>query len=122
MLLKRAGIRTYLDYVPTAKYVEGSKGIWNVPCDIALPCATQNELPLEGAQALVANGCYAVAEGANMPSTPEAVACFQANGVSGDESKQRPDANFCVRAFLNYSEPGEASSASNRYPSSRYSS
>ncbi|MDY5783665.1 MAG: NADP-specific glutamate dehydrogenase [Gemmiger sp.] len=78
---KRARISTYLDYVPTAKYVEGSKGIWNVPCDIALPCATQNELPLEGAQALVANGCYAVAEGANMPSTPEAVACFQANGV-----------------------------------------
>ena len=79
--IKRARISTYLDYVPTAKYVEGSKGIWNVPCDIALPCATQNELPLEGAQALVANGCYAVAEGANMPSTPEAVACFQANGV-----------------------------------------
>ena len=79
--VKRARISTYLDYVPTAKYVEGSKGIWNVPCDIALPCATQNELPLEGAQALVANGCYAVAEGANMPSTPEAVACFQANGV-----------------------------------------
>ena len=79
--VKRARISTYLDYVPTAKYVEGSKGIWNVPCDIALPCATQNELPLEGAQALVANGCYAVAEGTNMPSTPEAVACFQANGV-----------------------------------------
>ena len=79
--IKRARISTYLDYVPTAKYVEGSKGIWNVPCDIALPCATQNELPLEGAQALVANGCYAVAEGANMPSTPEAVAYFQANGV-----------------------------------------
>ena len=79
--VKRARISTYLDYVPTAKYVEGSKGIWNVPCDIALPCATQNELPLEGAQALVANGCYAVAEGANMPSTPEAVAYFQANGV-----------------------------------------
>ena len=79
--VKRARISTYLDYVPTAKYVEGSKGIWNVPCDIALPCATQNELPLEGAQALVANGCYAVAEGANMPSTPEAVACFQTNGV-----------------------------------------
>ena len=79
--VKRARISTYLDYVPTAKYVEGSKGIWNVPCDIALPCATQNELPLEGAKALVANGCFAVAEGANMPSTPEAVACFQANGV-----------------------------------------
>ena len=65
------------DYVPSAKYVEGSAGIWSVPCDIALPCATQNELPLEGAKALVANGCYAVAEGANMPSTPEAVAYLQ---------------------------------------------
>ena len=75
--VKRARIKTYLDYVPTAKYVEGSKGIWTVPCDIALPCATQNELQLEGAEALVANGCYAVAEGANMPSTPEAIRVFQ---------------------------------------------
>ena len=79
--VKRDRIKTYLNYVPTAKYVEGSQGIWTVPCDIALPCATQNELPLEGAKALVANGCYAVAEGANMPSTPEAIAYLQANGV-----------------------------------------
>ena len=75
--VKRARISTYLEYVPGAKYVEGCRGIWNVPCGIALPCATQNELDLEGAQALVKNGCFAVAEGANMPSTPEAVACFQ---------------------------------------------
>ena len=79
--VKRARIKTYLDYVPSAKYVEGSQGIWTVACDIALPCATQNELPLEGAKALVANGCYAVAEGANMPSTPEAIAYLQANNV-----------------------------------------
>ena len=79
--VKRARIKTYLDYVPTAKYVEGSKGIWTVPCDIALPCATQNELQLEGAEALVANGCYAVAEGANMPSTPEAIAYLQSHGI-----------------------------------------
>ena len=79
--VKRARIKTYLDYVPTATYVEGSKGIWTVPCDIALPCATQNELDGEGAKALVANGVIAVAEGANMPSTPEAVATFQAAGV-----------------------------------------
>ena len=79
--VKRARIKTYLDYVPSAKYVEGSQGIWTVKCDIALPCATQNELPLEGAKALVANGCYAVAEGANMPSTPEAVAYLQANNI-----------------------------------------
>ncbi len=79
--VKRARIKTYLDYVPTAKYVEGSQGIWSVKCDIALPCATQNELPLAGAEALVKNGCYAVAEGANMPSTPEAVAYLQSHGV-----------------------------------------
>ena len=79
--VKRARIKTYLDYVPSAKYVEGSQGIWTVPCDIALPCATQNELPLAGAEALVANGCYAVAEGANMPSTPDAIAYLQQNGI-----------------------------------------
>ena len=79
--VKRARIKTYLDYVPTAKYVEGCQGIWTVPCGIALPCATQNELPLEGAKALVEHGCFAVAEGANMPSTPEAVAYFQEHGI-----------------------------------------
>ena len=79
--VKRARIKTYLDYVPAAKYVEGCSGIWNVPCDIALPCATHNELDGVAAQALVKNGCYAVAEGANMPSTPEAVEIFQLNGV-----------------------------------------
>ena len=79
--VKRARIKTYLDYVPTAKYVEGSQGIWTVPCDLALPCATQNELRLDGAKALVANGCYCVAEGANMPSTPDAIAYLQQNGI-----------------------------------------
>jgi glutamate dehydrogenase (NADP+) len=79
--VRRARISTYLEYVPGAKYVEGSSNIWTVPCDIALPCATQNELGLEGAKALVANGCFAVAEGANMPSTPEAVAYLQSNGL-----------------------------------------
>ena len=77
--VKRARISTYLEYVPTAKYVEGCRGIWSVPCGIALPCATQNELDLDGAKALVEHGCFAVAEGANMPSTPEAVAYFQAH-------------------------------------------
>ena len=79
--VKRARIKTYLDYVPTAKYFEGCQGIWTVPCGIALPCATQNELPLEGAKALVEHGCFAVAEGANMPSTPEAIAVYQKAGV-----------------------------------------
>ena len=79
--VRRERIKTYLNYVPTAKYVEGCKGIWTVPCDVALPCATQNELDEEGAKALVQNGCFAVAEGANMPSTPEAVAIFQSAGL-----------------------------------------
>ncbi|MDD6189943.1 MAG: NADP-specific glutamate dehydrogenase [Clostridiales bacterium] len=79
--VKRARIKTYLDYVPGAKYVEGCKGIWTVPCDIALPCATQNELDGESADALIANKVIAVAEGANMPSTPDAVAKLQAAGV-----------------------------------------
>jgi len=64
----------------TAQYFEGD-GIWTVPCDIALPSATQNELDEQAAKTLVANGCFAVGEGANMPSTPEAVAVFHANGV-----------------------------------------
>ncbi|MCI8538432.1 MAG: NADP-specific glutamate dehydrogenase [Oscillospiraceae bacterium] len=79
--VKRARIKTYLDYVPTAKYVEGCRGIWTVPCELALPCATQNELDGESAKTLIANGVKAVAEGANMPSTPEAVAAFQSAGV-----------------------------------------
>ncbi len=79
--VKRARIKTYLDYVPSAKYTEGCKGIWTIPCDIALPCATQNELDEGGAKALIANGCFAVAEGANMPSTPEAIAQFQKAGI-----------------------------------------
>ncbi|HIT57537.1 MAG TPA: NADP-specific glutamate dehydrogenase, partial [Candidatus Galloscillospira stercoripullorum] len=79
--VKRERIKTYLNYVPTAKYYEGCQGIWTVPCGIALPCATQNELPLEGAKALVEHGCFAVAEGANMPSTLEATAYFQEHGV-----------------------------------------
>ncbi|MBR7124854.1 MAG: NADP-specific glutamate dehydrogenase [Candidatus Methanomethylophilaceae archaeon] len=81
---KRDRISTYVNYVPTAKYFEdkdGSKGIWTVPCDIALPCATQNEINKESAEALVKNGVFAVAEGANMPSTPEAIAVFQNAGV-----------------------------------------
>ena len=62
-------------------YHEGCRGIWSVKCDIALPCATQNELNGEEAQTLVNNGVIAVAEGANMPSTPEAIEVFQKNGV-----------------------------------------
>ena len=78
--VRRGRIKEYVDAVPTAKYFEG-KGIWTVPCDIALPCATQNEINEEDAKALVANGVQAVGEGANMPSTPEAIAIFQSNNV-----------------------------------------
>lgn len=73
--VRRGRIKEYVDAVPTAVYTEG-KGIWTIPCDIALPCATQNELNLEDAQTLIANGCFAVAEGANMPSTREATDLF----------------------------------------------
>ena len=78
--VRRGRIKEYADAVPGAVYTEG-KGIWTVPCDIALPCATQNELNLDDAKALKANGCFAVAEGANMPSTREATDFFLANGM-----------------------------------------
>ena len=74
--VRRGRIKEYVDAVPTAVYTEG-KGIWTVPCDIALPCATQNELNLDDAKALVENGCFAVAEGANMPTTLEATQFLQ---------------------------------------------
>ena len=79
--VKRDRIKTYLNYVPTAKYVEGCSGIWTVPCDIALPCATQNEIDEASAKTLIANGCIGVFEGANMPSTPGAIAAYQAAGI-----------------------------------------
>ena len=79
--VERGRIKEYVDRVEGATYTEGCKGIWTIPCDIALPCATQNELDGESADALIKNGVFAVAEGANMPSTPEAVEKFQAAGV-----------------------------------------
>ena len=77
----RGRIKEYAERVPGSEYHEGCKGVWTVKCDIALPCATQNELDAEGAKALIANGVMAVAEGANMPSTPEAIELFQQNKV-----------------------------------------
>ena len=79
--VERKRIKEYLNKHPEAEYHEGCSGIWTIKCDIALPCATQNEINEESAKALVANGVVAVAEGANMPSTPEAVEVFQSNGV-----------------------------------------
>ena len=78
--VKRGRIKEYAEQVSSAVYTEG-KGIWTVKCDIALPCATQNELNLDDAKALVANGCFAIAEGANMPTTREATDYVQAQGL-----------------------------------------
>ena len=74
--VKRARISTYLEYVPEATFTPGCAGIWTVPCDIALPCATQNEINLDSAKALIANGVKYVCEGANMPCTLDATKAF----------------------------------------------
>ena len=78
--VKRARLTEYAKARPNAIYHEG-KGVWSIPCDVALPCATQNELHLEDAKMLVANGCFAVAEGANMPTTLDATKYLQESGI-----------------------------------------
>lgn len=78
--VKRDRIYTYLNYRPGAEYHEG-RGVWSVPCDIALPCATQNELFPQDAEELIKNGCIAVCEGANMPTTAEATKLLQDAGI-----------------------------------------
>ena len=79
--VKRGRIKEYLNYVSTAKYEEGCKNIWKIKCDIALPCATQGEIDEESAKILIGNGVKAVSEGANMPSTLEAIKVFQDNKI-----------------------------------------
>lgn len=79
--VERKRIRHYLDHHPEAEFIPKGN-IWTIPCDIALPCATQNELNADSARALVKNGCIAVSEGANMPSTPEAIKIFQEAGLA----------------------------------------
>ncbi len=79
--VERKRIKEYTDTHPNATYTEGCKGIWTIKCDIALPCATQNEIDGESAQILVNNGCWCVSEGANMPSTPEAISTYLSNGI-----------------------------------------
>ncbi len=79
--VQRGRISEYVKYHPEATYTEGCSGIWSIPCDIALPCATQNEINVESAQILVSNGVKAVGEGANMPSTLEAIDIFLENRV-----------------------------------------
>ena len=78
--VKRARLTEYAKMRPNAQYHEG-KGVWTAKCDVALPCATQNELLLDDAKALVANGCIAVAEGANMPTTADATEYLMSHGV-----------------------------------------
>ncbi len=79
--VERKRISEYVNYRKNATYTEGCKGIWTVKCDIALPCATQNEIDGESAKILVKNGCKVVSEGANMPSTPEAIETYLSNGL-----------------------------------------
>ncbi len=79
--VERKRIKEYVTVRPEAEYHEGCSGIWGIKCDIALPCATQNEINEESAKKLVANGVKVVAEGANMPSTPEAIHVYQSNGI-----------------------------------------
>lgn len=79
--VKRGRIKEYLNYVSTAKYEEGCKNIWKIKCDIALPCATQGEIDEESAKILIGNEVKAVSEGANMPSTLEAIKVFQDNKI-----------------------------------------
>ena len=80
-LTERKRIKEYAARKPGVEYHEGCRGVWTIPWDIALPCATQNELDGQSAKTLIANGCFAVAEGANMPSTPDAVDIFQEAGI-----------------------------------------
>jgi len=79
--IRRARIKVYADEVPGSEYHENCKNIWTVPCDIAMPCASQNEMDVEGAKAVIKNGAMAVFEGANMPLTPEAIAAVQEAGL-----------------------------------------
>ena len=80
-LVKRGRIKEYAAQVPGSTYTEGFRGIWSIPCDIALPCATQNEITAAEAEEIVKGGAMAVAEGANMPSTPEAIEIIQKAGL-----------------------------------------
>ena len=96
---ERKRISEYVKLRPGASYHEGCRGIWEIPCRIALPCATQNELDAASAKKLIQNGCIAVAEGANMPSTPEAVELFQQAGVLFGPAKAANAGGVAVSAL-----------------------
>ena len=97
--VKRGRIKEYADRVPGASYHEGCSGVWGVPCDVALPCATQNEIDLESAKKLVKNGCTSVAEGANMPSTLEASNYFLEKGLNYMPAKAANAGGVAVSAL-----------------------
>lgn len=79
--VERTRIKEYVNILPHAQYVEGCTNIWSIPCDIALPCATQNEIDENAAKILIENGVKAIGEGANMPSTLEAIELFFKNDI-----------------------------------------
>ena len=97
--VRRGRIREYVEAHPQAEYHEGWQGIWTVPCDIALPCATQNEIDLEAAQNLLKNGCWMVTEGSNMPSTLEAMDAFTEAGILFVPSKAANAGGVAVSAL-----------------------
>ena len=97
--VRRARIREYVDSHPNAEYHDGWQGIWSVPCDIALPCATQNEIDLDAAKSLLKNGCWMVTEGANMPSTLEAMDAFAEAGIPFVPSKAANAGGVAVSAL-----------------------
>ena len=97
--VRRARIKEYVEVRPNAEYHEDSKGIWNVPCDLAFPCATQNEIDLAAAKNLLKNGCKMVCEGANMPSTLDAMDAFAKAGILFVPSKAANAGGVAVSAL-----------------------
>ncbi|MDU4695131.1 MAG: NADP-specific glutamate dehydrogenase [Paenibacillus sp.] len=97
--VERKRIKEYVNEHPTAEYVEGCQNIWNIPCDIALPCATQNEINEAAAKQMVANGVKYVAEGANMPSTLEAIEVYLDNGIYFGPAKAANAGGVAVSAL-----------------------
>ena len=97
--VRRGRIREYVEAHPQAEYHEGWQGIWTVPCDIALPCATQNEIDLDAAKSLLKNGCWMVTEGSNMPSTLEAMDAFAEAGILFVPSKAANAGGVAVSAL-----------------------
>ena len=97
--VKRGRIKEYINYRPNAEYHEGCRGIWTIPCDVALPRATQSEIDLESAKILVANGVKAVGEGANMPSTLDAIDYFIKSGIMFAPAKAANAGGVAVSAL-----------------------